>query len=67
MEWQIILVLALVAPLLLFPVIFIWYVNIGGFVIMLREWYRARAAAKDPTRVVVYRRKVGPKTAESKA
>ena len=30
MEWQIIVALVVVAPLILFPVTFIWYLTIGG-------------------------------------
>jgi uncharacterized membrane protein len=47
MEWQIIVVLAVVVPLILFPVAFIWYVNIGGLTIMLRERRSKKAAAKE--------------------
>ena len=46
MEWQIIVVLAVVAPLILFPAAFIWYVNIGGLYKELRMRHAARATAK---------------------
>ncbi len=45
MEWQIILVLVIFAPLILFPAAFIWYVNIGGFYKELKV-RRAEKAAK---------------------
>jgi hypothetical protein len=45
MEWQIILALVVVAPLILFPVVFIWYLNFGGLIAALRR--RAKAAAKE--------------------
>lgn len=45
MEWQIILVLVVFAPLILFPAAFIWYVNIGGFYKELKA-RRAEKAAK---------------------
>ncbi len=44
MEWQIIVALVVVAPLILCPVIFLWYLTIGGLVAALRE--RAKAAVK---------------------
>jgi len=45
MEWQIIVALVVVAPLILFPVVFIWYLNFGGLIAALRQ--RAKAAAKE--------------------
>jgi hypothetical protein len=45
MEWQIIVVLVVFAPLILFPAAFIWYVNIGGFYKELKA-RRAEKAAK---------------------
>ena len=45
MEWQMILALVVVAPLILFPVVFIWYLTIGGLIAALRQ--RAKAAAKE--------------------
>lgn len=45
MEWQIILVLVVFAPLILFPAAFIWYVNIGGFYKELKA-RRAEKAAR---------------------
>jgi hypothetical protein len=47
MEWQIILVLVLLAPLMLFPAAFIWYVNIGGFYKELKAWHAKRAATRE--------------------
>ena len=37
MEWQVILVLALVVTLILFPAAFIWYMNIGGIYAAIKE------------------------------
>lgn len=54
MEWQIILVLVVVAPLILFPVVFIWYLTIGGFIAMLRERQKVKAAAKERIGAVAY-------------
>ena len=46
MEWQIIVVLVLVAPLMLFPAAFIWYVTLGGMYKELRIRHAKRATAK---------------------
>jgi len=59
MEWQIILVLVVIAPLVLFPVVFIWYVNIAGFYTMLRERRKEKAAAKERIGVVAYQHQAG--------
>ena len=45
MEWQIIVALVVVAPLILFPVALIWYLSIGGLIAALGQ--RAKAAAKE--------------------
>jgi hypothetical protein len=37
MEWQVILALVLVVPIILFPAIFIWYINITGMYAAIRE------------------------------
>ena len=37
MEWQIILALVLGIPIILFPVVLIWYVNISGLYQAMRE------------------------------
>ena len=42
MEWQVILVLMIVIPIMLVPVVFIWYLNIGGIYAAIREGRRIR-------------------------
>ena len=37
MEWPVILALILVIPIILFPALFIWYLNIGGFYVAIKE------------------------------
>ena len=38
MEWQVILILVLAAvTIILFPAMFIWYINIGGMYVVIRE------------------------------
>ena len=37
MEWQLILALVIAIPIILIPVVFIWYLNIGGIYAAIRE------------------------------
>jgi len=37
MEWPVILALILVIPIILFPAVFIWYLNVGGFYVAIKE------------------------------
>ena len=46
MEWQIILALVIAIPIILFPVALIWYINIGGIYIAIKEARAKRAARK---------------------
>ena len=50
MEWQIIVALILAIPIILFPVAFIWYLNIGGIYAAVKEARVRRAAQKKGTR-----------------
>jgi len=45
MEWEFIVALVVMVPILLLPVAFVWYLNIGGALAALRE-ARAKRAAK---------------------
>ena len=44
MEWQIIVALLIAIPIILFPVAFVWYLNIGGIYAAVKE-ARARRVA----------------------
>jgi len=48
MEWQTIVALVVMVPVILFPAAFIWYINIGGIVTAVRE-ARARKVAQKQT------------------
>jgi hypothetical protein len=37
MEWQLIVALAVVIPVVLFPAAFVWYLNIGGMIQATKE------------------------------
>jgi len=46
MTAEIIVALAVVIPVILFPAVFVWYPTIGGLVLAARKARRARAVAK---------------------
>ena len=42
MEWQLILALVIAIPIILIPVVLVWYLNIGGIYAAIREGLRFR-------------------------
>lgn len=46
MEWQIIVALIVVVPVILFPAAFVWYLNLGGLYAAVKE-ARARKVAQE--------------------
>jgi hypothetical protein len=46
MDWQIVVALVIAIPIILFPVAFVWYLNIGNVVAAVREWRRNRAKSR---------------------
>ena len=51
MEWQLIVALIVAIPVILFPVAFVWYINIGGIVHYLMERAKARKATAGTAKV----------------
>jgi len=49
MEWQIIVALVIGIPIILFPVAFIWYINLSGLYEVMRE---ARQRRKSTARTL---------------
>ena len=49
MEWVLIVVLVVAVPIILFPVAYLWYLNIGGIYAAIRQAQEKRAAAKERT------------------
>ena len=37
MQWQLVVALAVAIPIILFPVAFVWYMNIGGLYAAVKE------------------------------
>jgi hypothetical protein len=46
MDWQIIVALVIAIPIILFPVAFVWYLNIGSVVAAVRDWRKAHLARR---------------------
>jgi hypothetical protein len=46
MEWQFIVALVVIIPVILLPVAFVWYLNLGGLYAAAREARAKRAAEK---------------------
>jgi len=46
MEWYIILVIVLAVPVVLLPVLFVWYLNASGIYTVIRETMKRRAARR---------------------
>jgi len=44
MEWQVILALVLAIPVMLIPLALIWYINVGGIYVAIKEARERRAA-----------------------
>jgi len=50
MEWQVILAVVLAVPIILFPVAFVWYLNIGGIVAAAKEARKRKATIREEAR-----------------
>lgn len=48
MEWQFIVAMAVIIPVTLLPVAFVWYLNLGGLYAAVREARAKRATEKRP-------------------
>ncbi|GAF78187.1 unnamed protein product, partial [marine sediment metagenome] len=44
MEWVLIVVLVVAVPIILFPVAYLWYLNIGGIYAAIKQAQEKRAA-----------------------
>jgi hypothetical protein len=53
MDAQLIVALVLAIPIILFPVAFIWYINIGGIYVAIKESRVRKAARAASARVEV--------------
>jgi hypothetical protein len=37
MQWELVVILAIAIPVILFPAAYVWYINIGGLIELLKE------------------------------
>ncbi|MFC1961854.1 hypothetical protein ACFLWN_02270 [Chloroflexota bacterium] len=51
MEWQIIVALVVAVPIILLPVLFVWYLNMGGIFAAVREARARRAIQRKAIKV----------------
>jgi hypothetical protein len=47
MEWQFIVMLIVMVPVILLPVAFVWYLNLGGVFAAMRRARKAKASEKE--------------------
>jgi hypothetical protein len=47
MEWQFIVALIVAIPIILFPAAFIWYLNIGGMYVAIKEALKRQCALQE--------------------
>ncbi|NQT31700.1 MAG: hypothetical protein HQ588_05135 [Deltaproteobacteria bacterium] len=53
MEWQIVVALLVAIPIILIPVAFVWYLNIGGIYALIKEAMARRAVREKGKRAAV--------------
>ena len=53
MQWEFIIALLIAVPIILLPAAFIWYLNIGGIYVAIREALKRRATQQQQTKIVM--------------
>ena len=53
MDWQIIIALVVAIPIILFPVVLVWYINAGGIFAAIKEARAKRAIREKGKRAVI--------------
>ena len=55
MDWQIIVALVIALPIILLPTALIWYINIEGIKLAIKEWkMRHHSTLLSPSRLTSY-------------
>lgn len=52
MQWEFIVALVLAIPVILFPVAFVWYLNIGGIYHAIQEARKRRAVREKKAKAI---------------
>ena len=53
MQWELVVALVIAIPIILFPAAFVWYLNVSGIYIVIRETRKRQIARKKKMRAVV--------------
>jgi len=53
MQWEFIVALVIAIPIILFPVAFVWYLNIGGIYAAIKQARARRAVREEKAETVV--------------
>jgi len=53
MQWEIAVALVIAIPIILFPAAYVWYLNIGGIYMAVKEARARRAAREKNTKATV--------------
>jgi hypothetical protein len=53
MQWELVVVLAIAVPVILFPAAYVWYINIGGISATVKEARAKRAVHKKERGAIV--------------
>ena len=54
MQWELIVILVIAIPVILFPAAYVWYINIGGLAILFKEARERRANKKKSQQELEY-------------
>ena len=57
MQWELVVALVVVIPIILFPAAFVWYLNIGGIYAAIKEARKTRAVREKEAGTVVVKAK----------
>ena len=54
MQWELVVILVIAIPVILFPAAYVWYINIGGLVLLVKEAREKRATRKKAKQELEY-------------
>ena len=56
MTWELVVILVVAIPVILFPAAYIWYINIGGLILLFKEAREKRAIRRKIKQELEYER-----------
>ena len=54
MQWELVVILVIAIPVILFPAAYVWYINIGGLALLFKEAREKRAIRKKDKQELEY-------------